>query len=61
MKKTILLLVLALSLNGFGQVIKDSIFSNRLDKYRYLSISLPPSYGKDAKRTYPLLLAMDGD
>lgn len=61
MKKTILLLVLALSLNGFGQVIKDSIFSNRLDKYRYLSISLPPSYGKDAKRAYPLLLALDGD
>ncbi|MFM2228840.1 MAG: hypothetical protein RL607_98 [Bacteroidota bacterium] len=61
MKKTLLILALALSLNGFGQVIKDSIFSNRLDKYRYLSISLPPSYNKDSKRAYPLLLALDGD
>lgn len=61
MKKTLLILALALSLNGFGQVIKDSIFSNRLDKYRYLSISLPPSYNKDTKRAFPLLLALDGD
>ncbi|MEN9335925.1 MAG: hypothetical protein RLZZ500_912 [Bacteroidota bacterium] len=61
MKKTLLILALALSLNGFGQVIKDSIFSNRLDKYRFLSISLPPSYSKDTKRSFPLLLALDGD
>ncbi|WP_264511558.1 alpha/beta hydrolase [Flavobacterium sp. N1719] len=61
MKKTLLILALALSLNGFGQVVKDSIFSNRLDKYRYLSISLPPSYNKDTKRAFPLLLALDGD
>lgn len=61
MKKTLLILALALSLNGFGQVINDSIFSKRLDKYRYLTISLPPSYDKDTKRTFPLLLALDGD
>ena len=61
MKKTLLILALALGLNGFSQVTKDSIFSSKLNTYRHLSIALPPSYEEDKKRTYPLLLALDGD
>ena len=61
MKKLVLLLVIALSCNGFAQKMKDSILSKKLDKYRQLSVSLPKSYNKDAKKTYPLLFLLDGD
>lgn len=61
MKKLVLLLVIAVSCNGFTQKMKDSILSKKLDKYRQLSVSLPKSYNKDAKKTYPLLFLLDGD
>ncbi|MBY0487565.1 MAG: alpha/beta hydrolase [Flavobacteriaceae bacterium] len=61
MKKLVLLLVIAVSCNGFAQKMKDSILSKKLDKYRQLSVSLPKSYNKDAKKTYPLLFLLDGD
>ncbi|WP_297508918.1 alpha/beta hydrolase-fold protein [Flavobacterium sp.] len=61
MKKTLLILALALSLNGLSQTTKDSIFSSKLNTYRHLSVALPPSYEQDKKRTYPLLLVLDGD
>ncbi|WP_395067389.1 alpha/beta hydrolase [Flavobacterium sp.] len=61
MKKLVLLLVIAVSCNGFAQKMKDSILSKKLDKYRQLSVSLPKSYNKDSKKTYPLLFLLDGD
>lgn len=61
MKKLILILVLLLSFNGFGQKIKDSISSKKLDAYRSLTISLPKSYDRETKKTYPLLFLLDGD
>ncbi len=61
MKKTLLILALALSLNGLSQTTKDSIFSSKLNTYRHLSVALPPSYEQDKKRSYPLLLVLDGD
>jgi predicted alpha/beta superfamily hydrolase len=61
MKKLILLIILAISCNGYSQKIKDSILSKKMDKYRSLSVSLPPSYNKDSKKTYPLLFLLDGD
>ena len=61
MKKLILLIIVAIGCNGFSQKVKDSILSKKLDKYRQLSVSLPPSYGKDSKKTYPLLFLLDGD
>ncbi len=61
MKKLLLLIVIAISCNGFAQKVKDSVLSRKMDKYRYLSISLPPSYTKETKKVYPLLLLLDGD
>lgn len=52
---------MTLSFSGFGQKLKDSILSKKLDAYRHLTVSLPPSYDKETKKTYPLLFLMDGD
>ncbi|WP_298307394.1 alpha/beta hydrolase-fold protein [Flavobacterium sp.] len=61
MKKIILLLLMTLSFSGFGQKLKDSILSKKLDTYRHLTISLPPSYDRETKKVYPLLFLLDGD
>ena len=61
MKKIIFLLFLVVSSCAFSQKIKDSILSKKLDKYRNLTISLPESYNSDSKKTYPLLVLLDGD
>lgn len=61
MKKIILLLLLIGTSSMFSQKIKDSILSKKLDKYRDLTISLPESYNTYSKKTYPLLVLLDGD
>lgn len=61
MKKIIFLLLLVVSFSSFSQKIKDSILSKKLDKYRNLTISLPELYNSDSKKTYPLLILLDGD
>lgn len=61
MKKLILFLLLSTTISGFAQKVKDSILSRKLDRYRELTISLPPSYDKDSKKAYPLLVLLDGD
>jgi len=61
MKKLILFLLLSTSISGFAQKIKDSILSRKMDRYRELTISLPPSYDRDSKKAYPLLVLLDGD
>lgn len=61
MKKIILLVSLCISLQGFSQTIKDSVLSRKMDKYRDLSVSVPKSYDKNSKKTYPLILLLDGD
>jgi len=61
MKKVLVLLLLSLVLNGFSQKVKDSIFSKKMDSYRYLSVSVPQSYDKNSKKTYPLIFLLDGD
>ncbi|WP_396143582.1 alpha/beta hydrolase [Flavobacterium sp.] len=61
MKKIILFLLMTLSFSGFGQKLKDSILSKKLDTYRYLTVSLPPSYDRETKKVYPLLFLLDGD
>lgn len=61
MKKIILLLVFAYNFNGYSQVIKDSVLYKKQNLFRELSISLPPSYNKETKKTYPLLFLLDGD
>lgn len=52
---------MTLSFSGFGQKLKDSILSKKLDTYRHLTISLPPSYDRETKKVYPLLFLLDGD
>lgn len=52
---------MTLSFSGFGQKLKDSILSKKLDTYRHLTVSLPPSYDRETKKVYPLLFLLDGD
>ena len=61
MKKVYLLVLILFTSFGFSQKTKDSILSRKLDKYRELTISLPPSYDKDAKKTFPVIVLLDGD
>ena len=61
MKKIILLLVVILSCSGYSQKVKDSVMFKKQKVYRELTISLPPSYSKETKKTYPLLFLLDGD
>lgn len=61
MKKKLLLIALALSCISYSQKIKDSILSKKLDTYKKITVSLPPSYTKESKKTYPILLLLDGD
>jgi hypothetical protein len=61
MKKVILLLMVVLSYTGNSQKVSDSVFVKTQNLYRELTVSLPPSYKKDPKRTYPLLFLLDGD
>lgn len=61
MKKVIILLSLCISFTGFSQKVKDSVLSRKMDKYRNFSVSVPSSFDKNSKKTYPLLLLLDGD
>jgi predicted alpha/beta superfamily hydrolase len=61
MKKVILLLMVVLSYTGNSQKVSDSVFVKSQNLFRELTVSLPPSYKKDPKRTYPLLFLLDGD
>lgn len=61
MKKILLLLVVVLSFNGYSQKVKDSVLFKKQKTYRELTVSLPPSYSKETKKTYPLLFLLDGD
>ncbi|MFZ4105283.1 alpha/beta hydrolase [Flavobacterium sp.] len=61
MKKNLLLLLVFLSFIGYSQKVKDSVLFKKQKSYRELTISLPPSYSKETKKTYPLLFLLDGD
>lgn len=62
MKKTLLILIVSLlNVNGFAQKVKDSVLSKKMNGYRELTVSVPPSYDKNSKKTYPLLVLLDGD
>lgn len=61
MNKAILFLLLILTATSFSQKTKDSILSRKLDKYRHLTVSLPPSYDKDSKKAFPIVILLDGD
>lgn len=62
MKKSLTLLLLcfvALGLNA--QAIYETIDSYKLDGKRELKIQLPRNYDPESKRSYPLVIVLDGD
>lgn len=59
--KLIFLLLLSIANNTFAQKVRDSILQQKQSNYRYLTVSLPKSYHKETKKTYPLLFLLDGD
>ena len=54
-------MVVVLSYSGYSQKVKDSVMFKKQKVYRELTISLPPSYSKETKKSYPLLFLLDGD
>ncbi|WP_396144423.1 alpha/beta hydrolase [Flavobacterium sp.] len=61
MKKVFLIMMLVFGSFGYSQKVSDSVFVKSQNLYRELTVSLPPSYKIDPKRTYPLLFLLDGD
>lgn len=62
MKK--ILTIITLCLSGFSiyaQAIYKNIDSYKLDDERELKIQLPRNYDPESKRTYPLIIVLDGD
>ncbi len=55
----ILLLLFFQSINS--QSIYETIDSKKLDETRELKIQLPRNYDAESKRTYPLVIVLDGD
>ena len=56
-----LLLLIAFCASGYSQKMTDTIRSKRLGIEREIFINLPPSYKQETKKTYPLLLLLDGN
>ncbi len=61
MKKIILIIFALASFKNFAQISKDTINSKKLFEKREIIISVPESYSKNSKKTYPLLVLLDGD
>ena len=61
MKKLLLFFVLLFALPTFSQKEVETFTSARLGEEREITISLPPSYTKDSKKKFPLVLLLDGD
>lgn len=63
MKKLLLLLICVYS-NAFysqNKKIIDTIFSNKLNEDREITIGLPPSYEKHPNQKFPIFVLLDGD
>jgi len=62
MKKLFLLLLITVTANVFAQKrVTDTITSQRLNEDREITIGLPPSYEKNSKQSYPIMVLLDGD
>lgn len=61
MRKILLILFFTVSFSSYSQIITDTISSKSLKEKREIFISLPESFDKNSKRTYPLLVLLDGD
>ncbi len=56
-----LVLLFLMAFNLQAQAIYETIDSYKLDGKRELKIQLPRNYDPETKRTYPLVLVLDGD
>lgn len=56
-----LVIICLVSLNLQAQAIYETIDSYKLNGERELKIQLPRNYDPEAKRTYPLVIVLDGD
>ena len=61
MKHTCLVLLAFFSISSFSQKIKDTIFSQKMNEDREITIGLPDSYATNKTKKYPLLIVLDGD
>ena len=61
MKQLIIAFISLISLNVFSQKTVELFDSKKLGEEREITISLPKSYAKETKRSYPLLVLLDGD
>ena len=57
----LLLITLFIGLNSYAQAIYKTIDSYKLEGERELKIQLPRNYNPDEKRSYPLIIVLDGD
>ena len=63
MKKLLFFVLFIFSNAIFSQNLKitDTISSQKLNEEREIKIGLPPSYDKNSKQKFPVLLVLDGD
>ncbi len=61
MKHTCLILLSLFTISTFSQKIKDTIFSQKMNEEREITIGLPESYNTNKTKKYPLLIVLDGD
>ena len=61
MKNLFFFIVLMGSFSVHSQIINDTISSKKLGETRSISIFVPDSYKSNPKKTYPLLVLLDGD
>lgn len=61
MKTIRLLVILVCSFSIYAQKQIEQFSSRKLGVDREIYVSLPPSYEKDTKRSYPLLLVLDAE
>ena len=61
MKKLFFFIVLISSFSIHSQIINDTITSKKLGETRSITISVPESYKSNPKKSYPLLVLLDGD
>ncbi len=57
----IIAIAFILSTSAYSQAIYESFRSIKLDQSRELKIQLPRNYKKNVKKTYPLIIVLDGD
>ena len=61
MRKLLLFIAFFTTLNQFAQKSSLVLHSSRMQEDREITVVLPPSYEKDLKKDFPLLVLLDGE